>query len=499
MHINSFEQDILEYVKDNNIDLYNRYYKESAEYIKIKDKELFHEIYGLLSLELCIERFLLTDEEITQTYESIYDMGNMYQFIKEDYQDFALAENIINDFNLIGKDEKDHLDSEEFAKRFCRKNGVLERLKTYLNFDLEFFAKDDELYRCERAKIIYFIYKIEYEYFPNINVLMLLANPSMENINNSLISNVTKHGHIVKKIKNSLEKELSLDFIKSVKKCFFNITTNWDMYLESIRFKIDALDGNDKYKISTRLSVRPSLEKILLTYVGYKHTPIETLYLIIAQLEQIGQIKDILNINKIPHDESYIVPAEMKNKIKELALKQFDHKVIDSKKIRELSMYVFLKNNTNKVDHKRVKQNIDKVSRWLKFCSRAKPLCNAKDAVSELHIVSCLQAVLLGDGSETFNYVYHGSTKNPQVQAALKNDNPTLDALQIYWVRKVNDYFYSNLGRNKERSIFRRIETICDNILLDIFSCPSIEGMNGIHDFYWRSRECSIIGINNDK
>ena len=124
--------------------------------------------------------------------------------------------------------------ADEFVEKFTRPGGLIERLKTYLNFDLDNFDKESKRYkyeRCnheyapyyiyfhnekvigfyqpgivqlnhqkiyfqlkvkdldnfdkeskrykyERCKILYFFYMLEHIYFLKTNVLMLLSKPS---------------------------------------------------------------------------------------------------------------------------------------------------------------------------------------------------------------------------------------------------------------------------------------------------------------------------------
>lgn len=73
----------------------------------------------------------------------------------------------------------------------------------------------------------------------------------------------------------------------------------------------------------------------------------------------------------------------------------------------------------------------------------------------------------------------------PQVQGALKNDGYTVDALKIYWTRKVMDHWNANIGRYDSRCRLRELENVCDNILMQILSCSNISDMLEIHCFYY--------------
>lgn len=68
----------------------------------------------------------------------------------------------------------------------------------------------------------------------------------------------------------------------------------------------------------------------------------------------------------------------------------------------------------------------------------------------------------------------------------MKKDERALDALQIYWVRKVVDFWYANIGRYNIRIKLRDLENLCDTILIEILSIPNCDEMLEAHQFYFR-------------
>ena len=113
------------------------------------------------------------------------------------------------------------------------------------------------------------------------------------------------------------------------------------------------------------------------------------------------------------------------------------------------------------------------------------------DYITELLIISCLQSILLDKQDEIFDYKFYrfegkkGDRKGViRVQAALKNDAHTYDALRVYWVRRVVDRSYANVGDSKMRAITSKFEEQCVNILVKILKCSSIEEMLAMNSFY---------------
>lgn len=77
----------------------------------------------------------------------------------------------------------------------------------------------------------------------------------------------------------------------------------------------------------------------------------------------------------------------------------------------------------------------------------------------------------------------------PRVQAVLKRndkkgDKYVPDALKIYWVRKVTDHWYANVGKYDIRLKLRQIEETCDEIRKQILSQTTLEKTIAAHNFY---------------
>lgn len=151
-------------------------------------------------------------------------------------------------------------------------------------------------------------------------------------------------------------------------------------------------------------------------------------------------------------------------------------------------MFIY-KKKTNRDERNRILKSKAKVRRFLYYCNRAKPLINIKDNLTELWIISCLQAIL-DDKEDNFDYtfpLYEDYRKHiPTPSSVLKKDERALDALQIFWVRKVVDFWYANIGRYNIRIKLRDLENLCDTILIEILSIPNCDEMLEAHQFYFR-------------
>lgn len=74
------------------------------------------------------------------------------------------------------------------------------------------------------------------------------------------------------------------------------------------------------------------------------------------------------------------------------------------------------------------------------------------------------------------------------VQAALKKDESRqkqiCDAEKLYWVRKVLDRCYANIGFNDALRAIRSFEMLCCDAVKKIFESSSLEELNARNDYY---------------
>ncbi|MBQ6889032.1 MAG: hypothetical protein IJN54_16150 [Lachnospiraceae bacterium] len=497
-----FRESIRVFLQSNGVDICDYNYKESDNYKKIKNTKIWG-VGGIsISLEEFIERFLLTRQEVFDTYESKYDMGSAYEFDDNECEDVEVAKEIITILNLAFKNDIE-AEAEEFVNKFYRKKGLIERLRTSLCVDLELFDKDNIRCKRERCKILYFFYMLEHYYFPDTNVLMLLNKPSMENIDNSFIGMKTYNGMVIKFIKDSLEKELFLPVKEEIKGGVAQIVLKWDEIMENAYLLMDFLyeKGYDyDFEETIRLLLTDSERVKVNNILQYTYSPIETLYLKMTQYEYIGNIQDIIKLNNIQKEYDFKISPELVEEMKNLHYKLIDienvERFIEEDALR-ISKYVYLKPEVSKEEVRRIRKSKGKVHKWIEFCARAKPMLSKEDIANELQIVSVLQAIILDDKNETFNYSFHGWQKYmkhmPQVQGGLKNDKHVLDALQCYWVRKVTDRWYANIGRADVRTKTRALEQVCDNILLKILTQSNLDEMRKVHEFYLSKLDDGLI------
>lgn len=347
---------------------------------------------------------------------------------------------------------------------------------------------------------------LEHRHYPKINVLMLLDKPSMESIDNTFLGWQTHNGEILRTVKEALGKELPLEEKGRIYSTIAAISIGWDNVLDNARLLLDFLyDYGFDYN---SVELLPSPTPLFITDKdGWEATyqyPVEKLYLIVCQREYLGNLFDIAFANKIQNSNNYDVSPELVEEMKSLIHEPVDfnnaEKHIKDHALR-LSHYVYLGKKTTKEDVRRIRTFAHKFQKFLDFCYRADCVINIKEISNELQVVSFLQALILDDQSEVFDYIYHGyqdeAKHMKRVQAALKDDKRIPDALKVYWVRKVTDRWYANVGKYDVRLALRRIEQNCDEIRKQILSQSSLEEMIAAHDFYMGQVDSSFLEVKN--
>lgn len=494
---------ILQY---RGIDIKNLIYKDAANYQEIKNEQIQGLPGGSMSLEEFIERFLL-DRNNGCYYISLYDMGNPVEFPKpSDYSDESVADDIACLLYPLadGADNREHVIA--ILNTFGSKSGLNERIKKYLKLDLDSFDKLDTRNRRERCKTLHFFYLLEHESDRKKNVLMLLDKPSMESIDNSPLGWETHNGEVVGFVKESLGKELSLEEKDRVYSSLADISRAWDDILNRAQLLLDFLYdyGFDYNSIELLQSPIPTFMSDTGNQDGTYQYPVERLYLTISQREYLGNLYDISNVNDIQNSNNYDVPLELVEEMKSLAHKSVDvnntEKYIEDNALR-LSRYVYLGKRATKEDVRRIRTHARKFQKFLRFCCRANCVMPKQEISNELQIISFLQALILDEHNEVFDYSYHGYQNKAKhmmrVQAAFKSDKRVPDALQIYWIRKVTDRWYANVGKYDVRLKLRQIEQTCDEIRARILSQPILDGMMAAHNFYMKQVDPGFFDVEN--
>ena len=499
-------------INDAGINIQDLNYKKSPNYQKAKYEWVFSDIYVAMPLEEYIERFLLTKEQVSATYESIYDMGNTEELTPDDCDYTELAYNIIQTMNLdVGKHGRDIEDKiEAISTGFTRPGGLIKQLKYHLNFEIRRFDENNPKFQQEIFKILFFFYRLKNQECSEIEVLELLSKHSMENADNTILGRKTRNAEVIQHVTNSLSKEVSLDVKESMKKGLLQIVTDWESFFIHIpmAIKVSKSNGNIINLQAAFDAIADFLEgEIERDIFEYQQSPIETLYFFMIKSEFLGYVNDMLFTNRTQTENNYTVPIELAEKFQHISQKRMaldDIRGYLQNNSVEVAKSVYHNKPTKSDDYRNIRkeETLSKVLKIMGFLKRYKgTLFDESGNFSELLIISCLQAIFQDDASEKLNYKFHGfqnHKKHIRVQVALKSDEHPFEAVQVYWVRKVIDRFNANLGKHDERLFMIELEKICDMWMSIILDIPNIEDMLNTHNRYIR-KAYEAFGLDGDR
>lgn len=368
-----------------------------------------------------------------------------------------------------------------------------------------------ESYEIEKCKIIYFFYALKYKHLPILqgkkgkrpNVLKFLRNLSMENSGFVRFGYQPKNAKIVQFIKISLETELHIkkgshiNMIAYIKNVLAHVETAWHDYLDAVVFTIDN-GKNIDFNFELRLleSMLHKSHKAIEVNIS-ELSPIETLYFKFLQFVRLGELEDVKNINNISPDANNAVPSEFVDQMKlwkdkTIRIDDVRKFIEDKDKIAEITQLVYLKMETTEDEQESIRKCGQQVIRMLEYCICVKPSLINNECIPKLRVISCLQAILIGNKKDKTEYKHCNyqdhSSHPPKIQDMPENDEDTINIQVRYWVRRMIDNWYANIGRYDLSCKLRELENKCCEILTEIYSCSSVSEMLSVHNDYYDNR-----------
>lgn len=491
----------LKYVKQQleeaGVDIHKRGFIYDEPFKSFENDYVYTGLDGYISYREVIERYLLSDEERIALYDSKYEMGNIVLLRTEDCTYEALAEELTDMF---------HDDRTVVASEFTRNGGLRQRIKSSLGIDFTKFhdGKNKEHTEAE-FKILYLFYHIENCRDEKRNVLKMLANPSIENVDNTAVGIETSNGRIMKELKDSVGREISVEFRGKVKRALSQMALDWQHIIQSASM---VMDYADEYRYADNLDpLIAKYNRIADTFSikdipdKYVHSLYEVLYLKLAQNENQGREKDIHFVNSIPivHIERSTEQIEILLRLRKMIVERCRAAEYVKTYAEELAELVYLRNDCTKGEIQRISRCANKVEMILEFFAEETMLLNmTRDKVNVAFIVACLQAIILSEQTEEFKYKFPAYDKvsktYKRVQGALKGEDKIVyEALKAYFVRKVLECMNCNYGRKKTKDRLTQIENMCDMLFYKILDIPDLDVMVLVHDYYVKAISQEII------
>lgn len=571
------DEDALSYVSDTNsaglslkygIDIYDPNYRESVgyksmKYVKVRScRHLFPEKHLSMALDEYIERYLLTEDEVRSTYPSIYSMGNPYELSDEECSDFSVACSIVLESHHIEDaaqiDENIALADEALTLVETFK-GYISQLKEHLGVDLRSFCYDSHCYeglqnyanlqnKRERAKILYLVHKVKKETFPNVNVLLMLGKPSMENNRLASLGIRGTNWEYIYFLRHEVEKELPIETKDAIGSEVVGLITMWDGYMQEWIAEVE--NHYDTHPVSPVKfgpfdRIKAALEEPCPDNWDNSSrsdddlpSPLKTMFLKLMQHEYLCAQSDFLYALDATSHLDYSVPAEYveqmekfeeakirvnesndvnesdddspkcshgyvierEGRVKKVRGSEELDKFFSSENVQKIAKYVYLKEDVSKDERRAIRNSKEKLCRFLGFLQFIDTDGVILDDVTELLIISCLQLICWDNSKEILDYHFQGFEGKKRkrkgkihVQAALKNDKRVYEVVKMYWMRKVAERMYANLGKAALPKKVRELQNLYLNLLEKMLKAPDIETMLSISSFY--ERKFSEFGV----
>lgn len=459
------------------VDLSNNNYYRHPEFIK-KSQDY---IIGLgMSADWAIEYYLIGQERLEKIY-GCYDLRIHRELTNKELQQISWQTILANELQDYFSDSKD------VYQYFNRKDkGLIARLKS-LGIDIDAFTN-----QSEKIRLLYFLCIFEKKH--NIKITPFLNNPTLENVDNRLVGDITKNGYLMEEFKNSIAMGISSDFIKKTKNVICTIALQWENEISKI-IQISGLSDSKTniYELNRINNNIERLIKILNTndkkYGLYAHSLLETVYLKLSQHENIGRENDIIDVQNSTREAFSDLPNVTSDRYLSLI-----HDVI-----KKEDVYLFIKNNRSYLarlvynkdiissnEYKKFDTAAIKISSFLEILDDNIKYYALSEVIPVLLIIACIQEIiLLGKNDIIENKFYrYKSSDQKTLRAEINNGKYAFRKNQIALIFRVLKRMNFMAGRNKESELCSKIETKIDIILRKILTCNSIDDMLYLNNIF---------------
>ncbi len=431
-----------------------------------------------------IEKNLVGQRRLKKIY-GIYAMGVEHEYSDDELKDSVWMTDLADKYKESKIKKKDFArtvkDVEQYFKRKDNKSGevgLIERLKK-LGIDINKFEGPKA--KEQRVKLLYFLYGVEFKNQAKLSVF--LSNPSLENVDNRIVGDITRNGELMAYLKNNVEKECDGSYVAEVKRTLYIIADEWEKEIHCVKSKV--LPGTDTgwfSRVSDDLAWL--LGKSDETPVVYMDSLMETFYLKLSLHEMIGRERDMIRTNSAEYKETG-EPNEFLKKMYE----RFYNELIEMGKDEEstyervrqyvkenrksLAQCVFGKESISGNDYRKFDQAEEYFKECLEFYLNNTPAANA-GAVPVILLVCHIQEYI--SCNETLDYdFYRYQTKDVvSLKTELKNGKDALRISQLTWQEKVNRRMNVIRGIQEKYEMAVEVENKLDRLLLKVYACNSL-------------------------
>ncbi|MEW4286695.1 hypothetical protein [Priestia koreensis] len=492
---NFIDEEIRQELKDYGLDPNQKDFILDPKYSSFKSK-FISTPYGVVSVDYYIQRNWFNQEEANKIKQGNFEIG-----VKKNpsrLSVLALCEEIQTEEYKAGVLHNTDADILENIRMKIEgtPSGLKPKLKNTLKFDLSKFGSDQQYSVLKLLKLLY-----KYEKFKGekINIIGILSRPSLEYVDKSIIGMDSKYGEVIAEIKYEIRKEVGDRFALEVEDLVFNIISDWNGILTSIR-RISSFSMPSEDKLKELIRIKNQFRKVLERLSSensideqYQESLMEAFYLKIGQLLQTARLIDIDRVTKFIR-ESKITKELLQNEnglvvgVNDVVIE--DLNLYFKKNDEYLSRLVYKKDLTTDKERIFIQKNLKTVKKMLNIYNKQ---TTSPQALTESFLISCLQEIILANllknGDDEFEFenpFYNARPKKRTLTSVLKRISKSENTEEIYeliWIAKIKRRIHANLGTLKEHLCTLEIGECINALIRQLITIPKIEVMKYLHGF----------------
>lgn len=481
MQLNLILDSAIKKLRAEGVDIEDNGYHASPCFLKLKDTY----ILGLcMSMDWAIEKYAVGQKRLEQIY-GCYDLRIERELSAKEAKESAWYRDLAGRYPELCRDEKA---IRQYFKR--SQKGLIAILKE-IGIDLDGFDV-----RSDKVRLLYFMYCFQAEH--KMEWRPFLKNPTLENIDLSLINEHTRNGELTAELKRAVSRGVSSGFIKSVKDNIFHIVSGWEQMIFKVSVLSAPLYGHsmlpkleliDRWMESIRVKFTGEDASMNGTGFGtYRHSLLETVYLKLAQHENLGRENDIIDIagtvknHCAGQDNAHPGPylAALRRAVPIDGWRAFCKENRD-----KLVSLVMNKPDISPSEYRKFDAALKEFPQYLEMLQKNTSVQKLKH-IPELLIVAFVQELLeLKPKESVANRFYRYQTSDQKtLRAEIKSGQNALLKNQLAWISRVSWRFNHVAGYTQENQLMRSIETKIDFIIRKILMCNSISDMLYLDNFF---------------
>lgn len=455
------------------VDLAQNNYKSHPAFIFMEDTYRFS---TAVPDSWLVERLLIGESRLEQIY-GCYDLRISRKLTDAELTGVVWMSALLDKFPDSVKTTTDIYDNV-----YGKKDGLADRLKE-LGINVTAFSDESE-----KVRLLFFLYCFE-----NGNSMYLksfFSKPTLENVDNFRVGDITRNGELMRKLKNSVARGILDSASRTIQETLVGIILQWQDELikvhEISQAQTPELNIQDLQRINNNLDQLMIFISNSENHLGkYQHSLLETFYLKLCQHENVGRQRDLLDLQTRIKPVSEMSTA---GNIAPLICKHVQKNDI-SLYIKEnrslLARIVFNKQDITSNEYAKFDRMAADIPKFIAVLSDNTFYKRSKTIPAAL-IVSYLLVANSPIVKERLpNPFYrHETSDQKTLNAERKNGIQAFRKNQIALIFLVIRQMDVLLGRTQERSILDQIEIKVDKIIRKILSCNSTGDMLRLHDFF---------------